>query len=230
MRKLQPDDALLRRRAAGEPLRDLARDYGVRHTTLSRYFRRPEVVKQLKRADQLNRAERRAAEARWRAEEKAERKARRKAKQQKAEEARVAAVASRGTLDAARPAGRQPRGGLAETDSGASDFGTHPESGVAVTGSRRGRRAGGRVLPATRSAYAQWLDERDARVRPTRADRYSRNDDAAARVVAGGGGMQAVIETTGLRTRENVLRLIDPAILEEARQNDAAPAAAESAD
>ena len=143
----------------------------------------------------------------------------------------MAAVASRGTLDAARPAGqRQPRGGLAETDSGASDFGTHPESGVAVTGSRRGRRAGGRVLPATRSAYAQWLDERDARVRPTRADRYSRNDDAAARVVAGGGGMQAVIETTGLRTRENVLRLIDPAILEEARQNDAAPAAAESAD
>jgi hypothetical protein len=43
--------------------------------------------------------------------------------------------------------------------------------------------------------------------------------------------MQALIEATGLRTRENVLRLIDPAILERARQNDAAPAvAAESAD
>ncbi len=35
--------------------------------------------------------------------------------------------------------------------------------------------------------------------------------------------MQAVIEATGLRTRANVLRLIDPAILERARQNDAAP-------
>ena len=43
--------------------------------------------------------------------------------------------------------------------------------------------------------------------------------------------MQAVIEATGLRTRENVLRVIDPAILEEARQNDAAlAAAAESVD
>jgi hypothetical protein len=42
--------------------------------------------------------------------------------------------------------------------------------------------------------------------------------------------MQAIIEATGLRTRENVLALIDPAILERVRQNDAAPpAAAESA-
>jgi len=44
-------------------------------------------------------------------------------------------------------------------------------------------------------------------------------------------GGRPVIEATGLRTRENVLRLIDPAILEQALQNDAAPAAAtESAD
>ena len=35
--------------------------------------------------------------------------------------------------------------------------------------------------------------------------------------------MQAVLEATGLRTLENVLRLIDPAILDKARQNDAAP-------
>jgi hypothetical protein len=41
--------------------------------------------------------------------------------------------------------------------------------------------------------------------------------------------MQAVIEATGLRTRENVFRLIDPAILERARQNDATrPPASES--
>ncbi len=35
--------------------------------------------------------------------------------------------------------------------------------------------------------------------------------------------MQEVIEATGLRTRENVLASIDPAILDRARQNDAAP-------
>jgi hypothetical protein len=111
VRKLQPDDALLRRRAAGEPLRDLARDYGVRHTTLSRYFRRPEVVKQLKRADQLNRAERRVAEARWRAEEKAEREARRLAKQQQ-----VAAGK------------RAPRHALSQLECEARDSGRRPES------------------------------------------------------------------------------------------------------
>jgi len=38
--------------------------------------------------------------------------------------------------------------------------------------------------------------------------------------------MKAVIEATGLRTSENVLRLIDPEILKQAVQNDAAPAAA----
>jgi len=82
-----------------------------------------------------------------------------------------------------------------------------------------------------RGGYAAWLDERDARVPWTRADLYARNDDTAARVVAGGGGMQAVIEATRLHTQENVDRLIDPAILEHARQNDAAHvAAAESAD
>jgi len=40
------------------------------------------------------------------------------------------------------------------------------------------------------------------------------------RVVAADGGMQAVIEATGLRTRENVDRLIDPAILTQALDND----------
>jgi len=39
-------------------------------------------------------------------------------------------------------------------------------------------------------------------------------------VVDGGGGLEAVVKATGLRTLENVLRLIDPAILEQARQND----------
>ena len=46
-RRLVPDAALIRRRAAGEPLRQLAHDYHVNHTTLSRYFARTEVKRQL---------------------------------------------------------------------------------------------------------------------------------------------------------------------------------------
>jgi hypothetical protein len=47
LQRLGPDLALLRRRAAGESLRRLARDYGVAHTTLARLFARPEVAGQL---------------------------------------------------------------------------------------------------------------------------------------------------------------------------------------
>jgi lambda repressor-like predicted transcriptional regulator len=47
LRRLAPDPELVRRRAAGETLRRLARDYGVAHTTLSRWFARPEVARQL---------------------------------------------------------------------------------------------------------------------------------------------------------------------------------------
>jgi len=36
LRRLVPDAELLRRRLAGEPLRELARAYGVAHTTLGR--------------------------------------------------------------------------------------------------------------------------------------------------------------------------------------------------
>jgi len=43
LRRLVPDTQLLRRRAAGQPVRALASDYNVAHTTLSRYFARPEV-------------------------------------------------------------------------------------------------------------------------------------------------------------------------------------------
>ena len=72
-----------------------------------------------------------------------------------------------------------------------------------------------------RSPYEAGLDERDAREPLTRADRHSWNDETAARVVAACGGMQAVIDATGLRTRENVLGLIDPEILTHALDNDA---------
>ena len=56
----------------------------------------------------------------------------------------------------------EPRGGIGFLD---------PDSGLPV-GSRR-RRGG---------EYGAWLDERDARVPLTRADLWSRNDEAAARV------------------------------------------------
>ena len=65
-----------------------------------------------------------------------------------------------------------------------------------------------------------WLDERDASQPLTRADLHSRNDDIAARVVADGGGVQAVLDATDLRTLENVKNLIDPAILKRAYDND----------
>lgn len=47
LRRLGPDRELIRRRAAGETLRSLAAAYGVSHTTLSRYFNRAAVAKQL---------------------------------------------------------------------------------------------------------------------------------------------------------------------------------------
>ena len=90
LRRLEPDAELIRRRAAGETLREIAPDYAVAHTTLSRYFARPEVAKQLKQAGQLLRAEQRAAEARWRAEQKTEREGQRRAEQQKVAEGRSA--------------------------------------------------------------------------------------------------------------------------------------------
>ena len=156
LRHLEPDTELFRRRAAGEPLRELARDYGVAHTTLGRYFVRPEVVKQLQRAAQLNRAERRAAEARWRAEEKAEREARRRLRQQRAADERTAAgrapaVASPPESAHLSEVVRSPEEAVSFSLGG----GSRPRSDGAATGSGRRRFGGG--------AYADWLDERDAR-------------------------------------------------------------------
>jgi hypothetical protein len=86
LRRLHADAALVRRRAGGETLRELAVDYGVSHTTLSRYFARPEVARQLRQAGQLVRAERRAARAQVLAGEKVEREARRLVRRQLASE------------------------------------------------------------------------------------------------------------------------------------------------
>ena len=160
-------------------MRALAADYGVAHTTLGRYFARPEVARQLREARRAVQAERRALAARRAGER---REVRRRAKEQAAlarERARRAAAAS-------RSAARRPR----------------------------------------RSGYAAWLDERDGRLPLTRTDLRSGSDELAERAVAAGGGIEAVIEATGLRTRENVQRLIDPAILVRALENEAAAAAA----
>lgn len=177
LRNLVPDAELIRRRAADEPLRQLASDYNVAHTTLGRFFERPEVASQLRRARQERQAGERALARRRSTERRLEQEVRRKAKAQAATE-----------RDQARAA--------------------------AETGERILRR------PA-RTDYEAWLDERDARVPLTRADLHSGHDQTAARVVAEGGGMQAVIEATDLRSLDNVVRLIDPAILKQAYDNDA---------
>lgn len=177
LRKLVPDAALIRRRAAGEPLRALALDYDVAHTTLLRYFERPDVATQLKLAKRQLRAEQRVAADRRAAERRLEREVRRKASEQAARERKEARAA---------------------------------RSAIETTSRRR----------VARSDYEAWLDEREARIPLTRADLHSANDDMAASVVAAGGGMQAVIDATGLRTLENVVNLIDPAILKQALDND----------
>jgi hypothetical protein len=180
LRRLVADEELLRRRAAGEGLRTLAADYGVAHTTLGRYLKRPEVARELREVRRSLRAERRAAAVRQAAERRLEREVRRRAKEQEAlarELARDAAVASL----------------------------------------RRRRR---------RHPYAAWLDEQDGRRPLTRADLRSRSDERAEEAVVAGGGIEGVLEATGLRTRGNVLRVIDPAILVRAFANDAAASAA----
>jgi hypothetical protein len=87
LRRLAPDRELIRRRAAGEPLRKLASDYEVAHTTLGRNFERPELAKQIKEAAKQLRAEaaRRSAERR-----RLEREVRRKAREQAAVERKQA--------------------------------------------------------------------------------------------------------------------------------------------
>jgi hypothetical protein len=158
-------------------LRELASDYNVAHTTLGRFFERPDVARQLRQARQELRAGERALASRRLAERRLEQEVRRKAKEQVATERERARAAAAMTERALR---RRPR-----------------------------------------SEYEAWLDERDARVPLTRADLHSGHDQTAAQVVAQGGGIQAVIDATDLRSLDNVVRLIDPAILTQAYDNDA---------
>jgi hypothetical protein len=91
----------------------------------------------------------------------------------------------------------------------------------------RAKIAARRDRPGSRGAFAVFLDEQDLRRPPSRAELSSPNDRTAAQVVAAGGGIEAVLEITGVRTHGNLLRLINPATLKDAVKNDAAAAATE---
>jgi hypothetical protein len=160
-RRLVHDADLVRRRAAGESLRTVAADYGVAHTTLSRYFARKDVAAQLRAARRALQAEGRAARAGRAAGRQIERTVRRQAKEE------AALARSFSEIDLQPPGPR-------------------------------------------RSDFEAWLDERDARRPWLRQDLRTRSDDLAARTAEGGGGIDALIEATGLRTLENLVRRIDP--------------------
>jgi len=167
LRRLVPDEVLYDRRVAGESLRAIAPDYGVVHTTLSDFFRRPEAVLGLEDARRRLEAEREARQAMLR---RLEQDVRRRAREDKARDRR---------LETWRlPGGSQP------------------------------------------SDYIDWLNLRDAPGGATSRQRYSRNDFAAAEIVDSGGGVEQVIDASGLRSRENVLRNIDAQIMGRALAND----------
>jgi hypothetical protein len=169
LRRLLPDPALFRRRAAGATLRQLAADYGVSHTTLGRFFARPEARSQLREASRLLRAERKADAAAARNQRRLEQQLR-------------------------RTAGGQARAERAQA--------RHHRAVAAGIAARR------RSRPSAQSGHADLLDEHDLRQPLSRADLYSRNDSTAAAIVAAGGGIEALLEATGLRSRENLFGLI----------------------
>jgi hypothetical protein len=107
LRKLVPDQELIRRRAAGESLRQLALDYDVEHTTLGRYFARPEVVRELNEAKRRLRAEKRAITDRRRVERRLEDEVRCRAREQtrreRADERRAEAVVAQQSGRRRRP-------------------------------------------------------------------------------------------------------------------------------
>jgi hypothetical protein len=233
LRRLAPDQELIRRRAAGEPLRRLASDYEVAHTTLGRYFGRPELAKQLKQSGKTKRRprlrglvpdqeliRRRAAGeplrelasdyevahttlGRYFERPEVAKQIKEAAKQLRAEAARRSAERRRLEREVRRKAREQVAAERKQARRARA-------AALELSSRRRG----------ARSPEEAWRDERDARLPLTRADLHSRADETAARVVAAGGGSEAVIDATGLRTFENVAQLIDPVIVTRALDHD----------
>ena len=164
--RLVPDEALFDRRVAGESLRVLARDYGVVHTTLGDFFRRPDGVLGLEEA---RRRLRRARTARKATERELQQDVRKRAQEDRKHDRRLECWAR-----------RRPR----------------------------------------RSGIEGWLDEHDAPRGLSSRERFSVNDDLAETVVAGGGGVEQVIDVTGLRTRANALHSVDAQVMRRALAND----------
>jgi hypothetical protein len=167
LRRLVPDEVLYDRRVAGESLRAIAPDYGVVHTTLSDFLRRPEAVLGLEDARRRLEAERKARHAMLRS---LEQDVRRWAREDEARDRQLEAWKL--------PGGSQP------------------------------------------SDQIDWLNLHDAPRGLTSRQRYSTNDCTAAGIVDSGGGVEQVIDATGLRSRENVLRGIDAQIMRRALAND----------
>jgi hypothetical protein len=167
LRRLVPDEALFDRRVAGESLRVLARDYGVVHTTLGDFFRRPDGVLGLEEARRRLKAARTAKQA---TERELQQDVRKRAQEDAKHDRRLKSWARRRTR---------------------------------------------------RSGYEGWLDEHDAPRGLSSRERFSMNDDLAETVVAAGGGVDQVIDVTGLRTRENALHSVDAQIMRRALANDA---------
>jgi hypothetical protein len=166
LRRLVPDQALFDRRIAGESLRALAPAYGVEHTTLGDFFRRPDGVQGLKEAQRRFAAARRARQA-----------------EQRELKKKVTEKASADEAHDLRTAAWRPRA-------------------------------------EPRTEYEALLNLHDAPAGPT-SQGYSESDLWAESVVAARGGLEQLIDATGLRTAANVLRNIDPQIMRRALANDA---------
>jgi hypothetical protein len=192
-RRLVVDEDLYRRRVQGETLRELAVDYGVSHTTLSRHLAGPNAKATL-----------RAARVALRLEEEERRKAERAA----ARQAAAQRSASRPLEDLDANEAPHTRADV-ESPPALRGGGAAP----GLMDDRPSRRWG--------SEYANWLDDRDHGRPLTRRELWSTNDELAAEVTTAGGGLVAVIEVTRLNTEANVRRLIDPEIVERADENDA---------
>lgn len=184
LRKLEPDAALFRRRAAGEPLRQLAADYGVAHTALSRFFVRPEAIRELRHAAELNEAQRRAAEARWRAERTAKR--------------------SRNQLPpAATASADQPL-----ADRGAPAALPPPDPPTAARSPDRAHRRPAASRVDDRFSYTDWLDERDART-PAPPDRRVHLIDATGKRVGSTYQSNAQKAIAALQPQHGPLTIVD---------------------